>query len=131
VRIVSSLVLVTALAAIVGCGEETPTDSTGGQLILEDLTVGTGAAAVTGDTVTVNYTGSFLDGRVFDSGTFPFRLGTNAVIPGFEQAVIGMRVGGRRRATIPPHLAYGSQGQGTIPPNATLRFEIELVSITR
>jgi FKBP-type peptidyl-prolyl cis-trans isomerase FkpA len=131
VRIVSSLVLVTALAAIVGCGEETPTDSTGGQLILEDLTVGTGAAAVTGDTVTVNYTGSFLDGRVFDSGTFPFRLGTNAVIPGFEQAVIGMRVGGRRRATIPPHLAYGSQGRGAIPPNATLRFEIELVSITR
>ena len=131
-RIVSSLVLVTALAAIVGCGDaESPTGPS--TLTIEEVTAGTGATAVTGDTVTVHYTGSFLDGRVFDSSVgaqpFTFRLGAGAVIPGFEQGIIGMRVGGRRRVTIPPHLAYGTQGRGSIPPNATLRFEIDLVSI--
>jgi FKBP-type peptidyl-prolyl cis-trans isomerase FkpA len=91
--------------------------------------VGTGATAVAGDDVTVRYVGTFLDGRQFDAGSFPFRLGTGAVIPGFDQGVTGMRVGGRRRVTIPADLAYGSRGQGSIPPNTPLRFEIELLAI--
>jgi FKBP-type peptidyl-prolyl cis-trans isomerase len=132
VKIVPSLVLVTALAATMACGNEEPSGPSA-PFSIEEVTAGTGATAVTGDTVTVHYTGAFLDGRVFDSSVgrapFTFRLGTGAVIPGFEQGIIGMRVGGRRRVTIPPELAYGSTGQGSIPPNTTLRFEIDLVSI--
>ena len=81
--------------------------------------VGTGATAVNGDTVSVFYTGSFLNGQVFDSnvgGTaLTFRLGAGAVIPGFEQGIVGMKVGGKRRLTIPPSLAYGSQGSRRSP----------------
>ncbi|HET7746348.1 MAG TPA: FKBP-type peptidyl-prolyl cis-trans isomerase [Vicinamibacteria bacterium] len=126
-----SLVLLLA-----GCGgDDSPSGpTTAGQLVVEDLVVGTGATAAAGDTVTVHYVGAFLDGRVFDSsvsrGTpYTFRLGAGAVIQGFDQGVTGMRVGGRRRLTIPPHLAYGSTGSGPIPPNTTIRFEIELIGI--
>ena len=130
-RIARPLLLCFAVTAL-ACGTDEPTGPT--QLMIEELTMGTGALAVTGDTVTVHYVGSFLDGRVFDSsvasGTpFTFRTGTSAVIPGFEQGVLGMRVGGKRRVTIPSDLAYGSQGRGSIPPNTPLRFEIELLSI--
>lgn len=103
-------------------------------MTIEELTVGTGATALAGDTVTVHYVGTLINGTKFDSSIdrnepFVFRLGTGAVIPGFDQGVNGMRVGGKRRVTIPPALAYGAQGRGSIPPNATLRFEIDLVSI--
>ena len=96
--------------------------------------VGTGATAVSGDTVTVNYIGTLTDGTKFDSSydrgqPYTFRLGFSQVIAGFDQGVIGMKVGGKRRLTIPPSLAYGSQGNGSIPPNATLKFDIDLVSI--
>jgi FKBP-type peptidyl-prolyl cis-trans isomerase FkpA len=131
VRIARSLLLMTALAAL-GCGTDEVTGPT--TLTVEDVTVGTGATAVAGDTVTVHYVGTFLDGRLFDSSVarnqpFTFRLGVGAVIAGFDQGVTGMRVGGKRRLTIPPNLAYGSQGRDTIPPNTTLRFEIDLLSI--
>ncbi len=94
----------------------------------------TGATAVTGDVVTVHYIGTFTNGTKFDSSydrgqPYTFPVNTGAVIPGFDQAVLGMKVGGKRRVTIPPSLAYGSAGQGTIPPNATLKFDIDLVSI--
>jgi len=123
---------VLALAGILpGCGSDSgssPSEATG--LVKEDVTVGTGATAVNGDRVTVSYVGSFTDGRTFDQGTFSFTLGTGAVIPGFDQGVNGMRVGGRRRITVPPSLGYGSQGSPpTIPGNATLRFDITLISI--
>ncbi len=99
----------------------------------EDIVVGTGAVAVAGDRVSVNYVGMFLNGVVFDSsaGRAPltFVVGGGSLIPGFEQGVVGMRVGGKRRVTMPPSLAYGSQGQGSIPPNTPLRFEIDLLSI--
>jgi FKBP-type peptidyl-prolyl cis-trans isomerase len=96
--------------------------------------VGTGATAVSGDTVTVHYIGTFTNGTKFDSSydlnqPFTFRLGAGQVIAGFDQGVTGMRVGGKRRLTIPPSLAYGSQGQGSIPPNTTLVFEVDLLSI--
>lgn len=131
-RLVLVLLLVTGLA---GCGGDSGTQpSSGGQLVVEDITVGTGATAVSGDTVSVHYIGTFLDGSKFDSSydrgqPFSFRVGAGQVIAGWDQGVPGMKVGGRRRLTIPPDLAYGSRGSGPIPPNATLRFEVELLSI--
>jgi FKBP-type peptidyl-prolyl cis-trans isomerase len=131
---VAVLALLT-LAACGGDGGSTTSPSTGGgSLVVEDLVVGTGATAASGDTVTVHYLGTLTNGTKFDSsydrGTpYSFRLGTGAVIPGFDQGVTGMKIGGKRRLTIPPSLAYGSTGSGAVPPNATIVFEVELVSI--
>lgn len=106
------------------------------QLMVEDLTVGTGPTALSGDTVTIHYIGRFTDGRVFDNSydrgaPITFRLGASQVIAGVDQGVTGMRVGGKRRLTVPPNLAYGSTGNGSIPPNTTLVFEIDLITVTR
>ena len=104
-------------------------------LKIEDLEVGSGAEAKAGQTVVVHYTGWLLDGTKFDSsvdrGTpFEFRLGAGQVIPGWDRGVEGMRVGGTRRLTIPPELAYGDRGAaGVIPPGATLVFEVELLEV--
>jgi len=104
-------------------------------LQIEDLVAGTGATAARGDTISVLYTGTFLDGRVFDASNlhgnvpFTFQLGAGQVIAGWDQGLVGMRVGGTRRLTIPPSLGYGSQQVGAIPPNSTLRFEVNLVAI--
>jgi FKBP-type peptidyl-prolyl cis-trans isomerase len=118
--------------AACGGGGDLPTGPT--QLVVEDLVVGTGATAAVGDTVTVHYVGTLLNGTQFDSSypsgrPFTFRIGAGQVIQGWEQGVPGMRVGGKRRLTIPPSLGYGSQPNGPIPANSTLRFEIELLSI--
>lgn len=120
------------LAACGGSGGDSPTGPT--QLVVEDLTIGAGATAAVGDTVTVHYVGTLLNGTQFDSSypsgrPFTFRIGAGQVIQGWEQGVPGMRVGGKRRLTIPPSLGYGSQANGPIPANSTLRFEIELLSI--
>ena len=107
-----------------------------GGLVMQDEVVGTGATATVGDTLTVNYTGKLQDGTVFDSSLsagrtpFPFVLGAGRVIPGWDQGLQGMKVGGKRLLIIPPALAYGAQGQGPIPPNATLVFEVDLLSVT-
>ncbi len=103
-------------------------------LVIEDLVVGSGAIAVTGDTLTVHYVGTLTNGQKFDSSydrgqPFPFRLGAGSVIAGWDQGLVGMRVGGKRRLTIPPALGYGSQANGPIPANSTLIFEIDLISI--
>lgn len=102
----------------------------------EDLVVGDGAAATGGgQTVSVHYTGWLENGTKFDSsldrGTpFDFSLGKKMVIAGWDEGVVGMKVGGKRRLTIPPHLGYGERGAGgVIPPNATLIFEVELLDI--
>jgi FKBP-type peptidyl-prolyl cis-trans isomerase len=102
--------------------------------LIEDLALGTGATAATGDTVTVHYIGTLLNGTKFDSSydrnqPFTFRIGAGEVIAGWDQGVPGMKVGGKRRLTIPPSLGYGNQQVGPIPPNSTLVFEIVLVSI--
>jgi FKBP-type peptidyl-prolyl cis-trans isomerase FkpA len=102
-----------------------------------DLTVGTGAEATTGKTVTVQYvgwlyseTGTDHKGAQFDAGQLaPFVVGGGTLIKGFEMAVTGMQVGGIRRAIIPPSLAYGATGNNSIPPNAALVFEILLGNV--
>jgi FKBP-type peptidyl-prolyl cis-trans isomerase len=124
-----------ALAACGGGGDSATSPSGGtGTLVVEDVVVGTGATAVAGDTVTVNYVGTFTNGTKFDSSydrnqPFSFRLGAGQVIAGWDQGVPGMKVGGKRRLTVPPSLAYGSSAYGPIPGNSTLVFEIELLSI--
>jgi FKBP-type peptidyl-prolyl cis-trans isomerase len=105
-----------------------------GQLVKEDLVVGTGAEAITGKRVSVHYTGTLTDGKQFDSSVgrspFLFQLGAGQVIKGWDQGVAGMKVGGKRRLTIPPELAYGKRGfPGAIPPDATLVFEVELLEV--
>ncbi len=103
---------------------------------VEILKQGSGAEATTGNTVTVNYTGTLVDGTKFDSSLnpgrtpFEFTLGQNRVIQGWELGVKGMKVGEKRKLTIPPELGYGAQGAGgLIPPNATLIFEVDLLGI--
>lgn len=113
-----------------------PIDATSspGSLVAQDAVVGTGPGAQPGDTITVNYTGKLQDGTVFDTSVgkapYTFVLGSGAVIPGWDQGLVGMKAGGKRILIIPPSLAYGAQGIGPIPPNATLSFEVDLVSIT-
>jgi FKBP-type peptidyl-prolyl cis-trans isomerase FkpA len=102
---------------------------------IETIAAGKGATPKQGDTVAVHYTGWLTDGTKFDSSVdrdepFSFVLGAGQVIQGWDQGVAGMRVGDKARLTIPPALAYGEQGYpGAIPPNATLIFEVELLSI--
>lgn len=104
------------------------------KLTIVDAQIGTGSPAASKNTITVNYTGMFIDGKVFDSSVgkqpFAFEVGTGKVIPGWDQGILGMRVGGKRRLTIPPDLAYGEKGiPGTIPPNSTLIFDVELLDV--
>ncbi len=104
-------------------------------LEIEELEVGTGQEAKSGDTVQVHYTGWLTDGRKFDSSVdrqqpFEFTVGVGMVIKGWDQGVAGMKVSGRRKLTIPPHLGYGARGAGgVIPPDATLVFEVQLLGV--
>jgi peptidylprolyl isomerase len=105
------------------------------KLVKKDLVKGTGAVARAGDTITVNYVGAlYKGGKVFDASwtrgqTLPTPLGEGAVIPGWDQGLVGMQVGGRRELIIPPALAYGATGQGTIPGNSTLIFIVDLLAV--
>ena len=104
-------------------------------LVYEDLVVGEGQVAEAGQTATVHYTGWLTDGTKFDSSLdrgdpFQFALGAGQVIRGWDEGVQGMRIGGKRKLTIPSDLGYGSRGAGgVIPPNATLVFEVELLGL--
>ena len=127
-------VLTVPVMLVAGCGGGGMEAPSGGGLVVQDIVVGTGATAVAGDLLTVHYVGTLTSGTKFDSSydrnqPYTFRLGAGAVIAGWDQGVAGMRVGGKRRLTIPPSLGYGNQQNGHIPPNSTLVFEIELLSI--
>lgn len=155
---VLALSMVVALAGCAACTKKTETEaqvSTGqaqqtaptgasataaavtrpGGLVVEDLKVGSGAEAVAGKLVSVHYTGTLTDGKKFDSSRdrgqpFEFPLGQGSVIKGWDQGVAGMKVGGKRKLTIPPELGYGAAGAGAvIPPNATLLFDVELLEV--
>lgn len=105
------------------------------ELVRTDLIVGTGRTAVPGDYVTVNYVGLHYDGKEFDSSydaddnPLTFILGGEEVIPGWDQGLIGMKVGGRRQLVIPPRLAYGAEGRPPIGPNETLVFVVDLLNV--
>jgi FKBP-type peptidyl-prolyl cis-trans isomerase FkpA len=138
VRPVLVLMLVAAATA---CGSAPPTAP--GVIVpfsQLDLRAGSGADAAAGKRVTVNYTGWLYDpaktdqkGVQFDTsagrGTFSFTLGAGKVIKGWDQGLVGMRVGGLRRLVVPPALGYGSVANGPIPPNSTLLFEVELLDV--
>ena len=133
----SRVLLVIFLFAAVACGGSSTSPTSGAPYSQTDLVVGTGTQAAAGNRVTVAYTGWLYDssradgkGTQFDSNNFTFTLGIGQVIKGWDQGVVGMRVGGQRRLIIPPDLAYGSAGSsGVIPPNATLVFNITLISV--
>lgn len=112
--------------------EKSSTENQG--LIIEDIVVGTGAEATPNKTVTVHYTGTLTDGTKFDSSLdrkepFNFVLGVGQVIKGWDQGFAGMKVGGKRKLTIPPEMAYGPNAVGSIPANSTLIFNVELIDV--
>jgi peptidylprolyl isomerase len=106
------------------------------KLVEKDLIKGTGAAAASGDQVAVNYVGALTSGKVFDASwkdtpgkAFVFTIGAGTVISGWEEGVVGMKVGGRRELIIPPSLGYGAAAEGSIPKNSTLVFVIDLLKV--
>ncbi len=116
-------------------GKAATEGAAGAKLEITDLATGTGAVAESGKSVTVHYRGTLADGTEFDSSQkhgepFTFRLGAGKVIPGWDEGVKGMKVGGKRKLVVPPSMAYGEEGfGGVIPPNATLTFEVELLKV--
>jgi peptidylprolyl isomerase len=138
IAIVSVLVIIAAFAALIYFNSNKDKHdmiTTASGLQYQDLTVGTGQEAKDGDTVTVHYVGTLENGTKFDSSRdrgepYQVTIGAGNVIAGWEEGLVGMRVGGLRKLVIPPALAYGDQAVGdVIPANATLVFEIELISI--
>jgi FKBP-type peptidyl-prolyl cis-trans isomerase len=150
------LAILCCITAFAGCGDSSPTTpaavpleqtvfdpSLGVNLAqstklasgmyYRDITVGTGTTLAAGQTVGVHYTGALANGQVFDSNIAPtapfsFALGTCFVIAGWDQGLVGMKVGGRRQLIIPPELGYGASGRGPIPGNAVLVFTVDAVS---
>ena len=106
------------------------------ELKIEDIIEGTGASPTQGQVIVVHYTGWLTDGKKFDSSVdrgepFEFQIGVGQVIKGWDEGVLTMKIGGKRRLTIPPEMAYGDRniGNGLIPPNSTLVFEVELLDL--
>jgi len=139
-----ALILAVVLLGVALMSWKTPEEEVAGQDIrmeqpsglgIETVQAGSGKEALNGSTVTVHYTGTLEDGTKFDSSVdrgqpFSFTLGIGQVIAGWDQGVLGMKVGEKRRLTIPADLAYGEQGvPGAIPPNATLIFDVELLGV--
>ncbi|MEC7901664.1 MAG: FKBP-type peptidyl-prolyl cis-trans isomerase [Candidatus Neomarinimicrobiota bacterium] len=127
------IITLAILLITVSCSKEKQTMSNG--LVIEDIKIGEGQEVEKFNIVTVNYTGLLEDGTKFDSslnpGRTPFRftVGAGQVIKGWDEGLIGMKVGGKRKLTIPPELGYGDRDSGPIPANSTLIFEIDLLGI--
>lgn len=103
-------------------------------LVVQDTAIGTGPEVKNGDTIVIHYNGTLEDGTKFDSSynrgqPFETQIGVGRVIQGWDLGVVGMKAGGKRTLTIPPELGYGDQAAGTIPPNSTLIFEVELIAV--
>jgi FKBP-type peptidyl-prolyl cis-trans isomerase len=139
-RILFFILLSTLTLSLAQTKSDTPTQVTGkgtttsDGLKYWDIKVGTGATAETGKKITVNYTGWLTTGKQFDSSVgkkpFPLTLGAGQVIKGWDEGIVGMKVGGKRQLRIPPDLGYGAKGYpGFIPPNATLIFDVELLGV--
>jgi FKBP-type peptidyl-prolyl cis-trans isomerase len=126
---------VTAAAAPAPDGASSAAPKAVTSLVKQDVKVGKGTAAKTGDTVRVHYTGTLLDGKKFDSSRdrnepFEFTLGAGMVIKGWDEGIVGMKPGGQRKLTIPSDMAYGKAGHPpVIPPDSPLVFDVELVEI--
>ena len=127
------IITLAILLITVSCSKEKQTMSNG--LVIEDIKIGDGQEVEKFNIVTVNYTGLLENGTKFDSslnpGRTPFRftVGAGQVIKGWDEGLMGMKVGGKRKLTIPPELGYGSRDNGPIPANSTLIFEIDLLGI--
>ena len=125
--IFTSIIILSVLACV--------DDDENAELMIEDLIVGTGKEVKSGDVITVHYTGWLENGTEFDSSLSPGReplvitLGIGQVIKGWDEGIPGMKVGGKRRLTIPPHLGYGNRAVGSIPANSTLIFDVELLDV--
>lgn len=140
-KVLFAIVMAAALVALVvwiskaPSGKNTlPNGSSAEQLSWQDIIVGQGKEATTGDSVKVDYVGTLENGDKFDSSIdrgqpFEFTLGAGQVIKGWDQGVAGMKVGGKRKLTIPPELGYGSRPTGKIPADSTLIFEVNLLAI--
>jgi FKBP-type peptidyl-prolyl cis-trans isomerase len=105
-------------------------------VVVQDFVNGQGEVVATGDVVVVHYIGRLTDGKVFDSSVdrntpFQFTIGRGEVIRGWDEGLVGMRVGGQRRLVIAPNFAYGDRGVGTVPPNSTLVFDVQLLEVRK
>jgi FKBP-type peptidyl-prolyl cis-trans isomerase len=133
----TAVIIATTVPAPIAADEtdKEGTVTTKSGLKYKELRVGNGAEAKAGNTVSVHYTGTFTDGKKFDSSLdrkepFPFKLGAGMVIKGWDEGVAGMKVGGKRKLMVPYKLAYGERGFGdTIPPKTDLVFEVELLEV--
>jgi FKBP-type peptidyl-prolyl cis-trans isomerase len=130
-------VMLMAFLTVFGCNEKKEGKMVNGMLIVDNV-VGEGLEAEKFDILTVHYTGKLEDGTVFDSSKnpgrdpFPVTIGIGQVIKGWDEGIVGMKVGGTRTLTIPPEMGYGARGAGNvIPPNATLIFEVELLEVDK
>ena len=141
-RIMASAVMATLLAVPAFAAQEAKKDSgktviTASGLKYVDVVVGKGAAPAKGKMVKVHYTGTLENGKKFDSSVdrkepFSFTIGVGQVIPGWDEGVMSMKVGGKRKLIIPSKLGYGARGAGgVIPPNATLLFDVELLDVAK
>ena len=129
------IIIIFTLIAISGCNKGGKEITTASGLKYTEIKEGSGTAATNGKKVMVHYVGTLENGKVFDSSLntnqpLNFILGSGEMIPGFDEGILNMKVGGRRKLVIPPNLAWGSEGaQGVIPPNATVIFDIELLDV--